>query len=62
MQNDMILTIYEGGFFGEIKVDEKVYIGDTTLRKYMPKNMTPTSYKNKIACGCKTCISAMLLQ
>ena len=40
----------------------KVCIGDTSLRKYMPKYIKPTSNINKITCGCETCISDMLLQ
>ena len=43
-------------------VDGKVCIGETSLSKYMPKYIKPTSNRNKIKCGCKTCISATLLQ
>ena len=44
----MILPIYEGGLFGARPVDGKVCIGDTSLRKYMPKYIKPTSNRNKI--------------
>ena len=37
LHNDMILPIYQGGFFGAKTVDVKVCIGDTSLRKYIPK-------------------------
>ena len=43
-------------------VDGKVCIGDTSLRKYMLKYIKPMINRNKITCGCETCISAMLLQ
>ena len=42
-------------------VDEKVCIGDKSLRNYMPKYIKTTSNKNKISCGYKTCIRAILL-
>ena len=58
----MILQSSEGGFSGEITVDGKICIGETSLRKYIPKYIKPMSNKNNIICGCKTCISAMLLQ
>ena len=35
LHNDMILPIYEGGFWGSRTVDGNVYIGDTSIRKYM---------------------------
>ena len=34
----------------------------TSLREYIPKYIKTTSNRNKITCGCETCISAMLLQ
>ena len=33
-----------------------------SLKKYMPKYIKPISNRNKITCGCETCISAILLQ
>ena len=56
------IPISEGDCFGERKVDGKVCIGDTSLSKYMPKYIKPTSNRNNITRGCKTCISDMLLQ
>ena len=44
----MILKIYEGDCFGAIIVDGNVCMGDTSLRKYMPKYINPTSNINKI--------------
>ena len=58
----MILPSSEGGFTVTIIVDGKTCIGDTSLRKYMPKYIKPTSNRNNITCGCKTCISSLLLQ
>ena len=49
-------------FLGEITVDGKVCDGDMSLRKYMSKYIKPMSNRNKIKCGFKTCISAILLQ
>ena len=37
LQNDMILTSSEGGFSGARKIDGNIFIGHTSLRKYMPK-------------------------
>ena len=58
----MILPIFKGGFSCAITVDGKVCIVDTSLRKYIPKYIKPMNNKNKITCGCETCISTMLLQ
>ena len=49
----MILPIPQGGFLGAITVDGKLCIGDTPLRKYMPKNIKPMSDRNNITCGCE---------
>ena len=37
LHNNMILTIPQGGCFGEITVDVKVRIVDEYLSKYIPK-------------------------
>ena len=37
----MMLPISHGGFSGTLAVDGKVYIGDMSLRKYVPKNIEP---------------------
>ena len=58
----MILPISNGDFLGTRNVDWKVYIGDASLRNYMPKYIKPISNRNKTTCGYKTCISSMLLQ
>ena len=62
VKNDLMLPIFQVGFFVPRNVDRKVYIGDTSLRKYMPKYIKPKSNRNSIKCVCETCISAMLLQ
>ena len=62
LHKDIILSIHEEGFFGAITVNGKVSIIDILLRKYTPKYIKPMSNRNKITCGCKTCISTMLLQ
>ena len=49
-------------FFGARTLDEKVCIGNTSLKKYMPKYIEPMRDINNIKCGCKTCISAMWLE
>ena len=61
LHNDIILSISQGDCIGARTVDGKVYFGDTSLTKYMPKYIEPMSNINKITCVCKTCISAMLL-
>ena len=58
----MMLPISEGDFSCSRPIDGKVCIGDTLLRKYTPKYIKPASNRNRIACGCKTCIIAMLIQ
>ena len=45
----------------EMGMREYVF-GDNSLRNYMSKDIKPTRNINKIACGCETCISAMLIQ
>ena len=47
---------------GERTANGKVCIVDTSLRKYITKYIKPMSNRNKIICGWKTCISAILLQ
>ena len=47
----MILKNPQGGFLGEITVDGKVCIGDTSLRKNKPKHIKPMSNRNNITCG-----------
>ena len=37
LHNDMILPIYQGGYFGARTVDLKVCIVDTSLKNYIPK-------------------------
>ena len=55
-QNNLFLLPAQGGFY-DIRYDEdRVFIGDTSLRKYTPRN------RNNITCVCEACISAMLLQ
>ena len=62
MHNDLMLPISQVGLFCGRHVDGKVCIGDTSLRKYMPKYIKPMSKRNNITCGHKTCIRAILLQ
>ena len=62
LHNDMIFPSSEGVFSGAIPVDGNIYIGDTSVRKYMPKYIKPMSNRNNITCGWETCISAMLLK
>ena len=61
LHNDMIFTIYQWGFFGARTVDEKLCIGYTYIRRYIPKYIEPMSTRNKIKCRFETCISDMLL-
>ena len=62
LHNDMILPGYEGVFPSAKTVDGKICIGDASLRNYIPKYIKPMSKRKNITCGCKNCISAMLLQ
>ena len=56
----MILPITQGGFFGARTVHGRLFIGDTSLSKYIPKYIKPLSYRNNITCGFKTCKSDIL--
>ena len=58
----MILSIFEGSFYGARTVDGKLCIGATSLSKYMKKFIKPMINRYKIICGFETCIIAMLLQ
>ena len=58
----MILPVPLGVCFGAINVYGKVFIGDTSLRKYTSKYIKSTSNRNKITRGFKKRISDMLLQ
>ena len=62
LHNDTILPSSEGGFSGARTIYGNICIGYTSLRKYMPKYIKPISDRNKITCGCETCISDVLLQ
>ena len=39
LHNEMILPSYEGGFSCARSFDGNICIGDTPLRKYIPKNI-----------------------
>ena len=62
LHNDMILSSSEGGFPGARKIDGNICIEYTSLRNYMSKFIKPTSNRNKITRGCKTCKKEMLLK
>ena len=62
LQNEIIFPIYQEYCLGKRNDHGKVCIGDAYLKKYRPKNMKPISNINNITCGCKKCISAMLIQ
>ena len=48
LHNDMIFPSSEGGFSGARTVYGNICIGDTSLRKYMPKYIKPMSDKTNI--------------
>ena len=60
--NDLILPVSQGGFSGAIDEEGRVFIGGTSLRKYIPTHINPIINRNNITCGCKTCISAIFLK
>ena len=62
LHNDMISPVSQGVCFGTRTVDGKVCIGDTSLRRYIPKYVKPMRNRNNITYVCVTCIIAMLLQ
>ena len=61
-QNHLTLPVDQGGFSGALYEEFRVCIGDTSLRKYIPKNINPKINIKIITCVCETCISTMLLQ
>ena len=62
LQNDLILPSYERGFSGARTFYGSFCIEDMSLRKYIPKYIKQKSNRNKITCGYKNCIGAMLIQ
>ena len=61
-QNDLILPVNQGGFFGTRYDEGRVYTGDISLRKEMVKHINSNININHITCVCETCISTMFLQ
>ena len=51
LRNDLIITIYQGWFFGARSVDGKVCIGYMSLSNYIPRCVKPTRKRNKITQG-----------
>ena len=62
LHNYMMLSISQGGLFGSRNVDGELCICNMSLREYIPKYIKPICNRNKITCGCETCISYMLLK
>ena len=62
LHNHLILPVTQGGFHGVRNEYGRVCIGDTSLRKYTPKQINPMINRNNITRGCETCISVMLLK
>ena len=62
LHNDLILPNFGRCFSGAITIDLNTCTEYTSLRKYMTKYIKPVSNIDKIACGFKTCITAMLLK
>ena len=62
VHNDIFLKESQGGFYGARYEKGRLWIGDTSLRKYIPNEIEKMINRNKITCGCETCISEMLLQ
>ena len=50
MQNDLILTVSQGGFHVAINEDDRLFTGDNSLRKYAPKHIKLTSNISNITC------------
>ena len=44
MHNDLLLTVYQGIFYGSRNKDGRVCIGDTYLKKYIPKHINKIIY------------------
>ena len=57
LHNYLILPVYQGGFCGARNDESRVWIGDSSLRYYMPKHINQMNNKNNITYGCETCIS-----
>ena len=62
LNNDLILLVCLGGFSGFKDENNRVCIGDVSLIYYTPRHIKPMSNINNITCGCKACISAILIQ
>ena len=44
MHNDLLLPVYQGIFYGSRNKDGRVCIGDTYLKKYIPKHINKIIY------------------
>ena len=62
LHNNLILPVDQGVFSGAWDDKGRVYIGDTSLRKYILKHINTRSNINIITCGCETYTGTMLLQ
>ena len=58
----LILPVTQGGLYGAHDNEGEICIGDKPIQKHLPKYVEPIINRNKIKCGCETCISSMLLQ
>ena len=55
LQNDLILSLSQGGFSGARNDGGRVYIGDTYLITYIPEHINTISNRNMIIFGFETC-------
>ena len=62
IHNNLIILVYQCGFYGAGNDYGKVCVGYMSLRNQKPKNIKPTHNRNKMTCECENCIIAALLQ
>ena len=62
LHQDLIKDQEYGGLSDAKDVDGDVIIGETSLRKFIPKNVKQMAFQKRDVCACETCVSAYLMQ
>ena len=62
LHNDLILPVPQGELYGARNQEGRVFIGDTSMRKYMTNNIKHIIIRHFFICRCETYIIAVLFQ
>ena len=58
LHNSLVSDPTDGGLKDARDEDDKIIIGNSTLRSLLPPQLKQMSARYKIMCGCECCISA----